>query len=88
MDTSEAGTAKPGDPIFEQRVSELVQQVERMVRESGDPTGFDAAEWVNCWINSQVPALGFKTPASYMVTAEGQELVSNLLARSQSGAYS
>ena len=65
----------------------LIGQVENMVRESGNPEGFDAAKWVSNWLKSSLPALGGKTPASFMDTIEGQKLVSNLLATAQSGAY-
>lgn len=65
----------------------LIGQVENMIKESGDPEGFDAAKWVSNWLNSPLPALGGQTPASYMDTVEGQKLVSNLLATAQSGAY-
>lgn len=65
---------------------DLVKLVERMVTESGDPQGFDAAEWVHWWIHAYVPALG-NTPASFMGTPEGRELVTNLLKSSQSGVY-
>jgi len=65
----------------------LIGQVENMVKESGNPEGFDAAKWVSNWLKSPLPALGGQTPASYMDTVEGQKLVSNLLATAQSGAY-
>lgn len=68
-------------------VEYLIGQVENMVSESGNPEGFDAAKWVSNWLESPLPALGGKKPASYMDTIEGQKLVSNLLATAQSGAY-
>jgi putative toxin-antitoxin system antitoxin component (TIGR02293 family) len=68
-------------------VEYLIGQVENMVKESGNPEGFDAAKWVSSWLDSPLPALGGRTPASYMDTVEGQKLVSNLLATAQSGAY-
>jgi putative toxin-antitoxin system antitoxin component (TIGR02293 family) len=68
-------------------VDYLIGQIENMVKESGNPTGFDAAKWVSQWLNSPLPALGNKKPASYMDTVEGQKLVSNFLAMAQSGAY-
>ncbi len=68
-------------------IARLVGQVEMMVNESGNPEGFDAAEWVANWITAPSPALGGVTPASYMDTSEGQELVSGLIAKMQSGAY-
>jgi uncharacterized protein (DUF2384 family) len=68
-------------------MAKLVGQVQAMVEQSGDPTGFDAAKWVARWVNEPSPALGGKSPATYMDAVEGQELVFNLVARMQSGAY-
>ena len=65
----------------------LINLVETMVAQSGDPTGFDAARWLAGWLMSPLPALGGATAASYMDTFEGQRLVAELLAMSQSGAY-
>lgn len=65
---------------------ELVSLVDRLVRESGDPRGFDAAKWVRWWLREYVPALG-NTPASFMGTPEGRALVRNVLEASQSGVY-
>lgn len=65
----------------------LVGQVEAMVAQSGNPEGFDASRWVGEWLDSPLPALGGAKPADYMDTMEGQKIVSNLLALSQSGAY-
>jgi putative toxin-antitoxin system antitoxin component (TIGR02293 family) len=65
----------------------LIDQVQTMVDESGDPSGFDAARWLAGWITKPLPALGGATPASYMDTFEGQRLVANVLAITQSGAY-
>lgn len=67
--------------------SKLVGQVQVMVEQSGDPRGFDAARWVADWLDRPVSALGGRCPAEYMDTAEGQELVSGLIAKIQSGAY-
>lgn len=66
----------------------LVGLVESMVTESGEPKSFDAYKWVGDWLQLPNPALGGERPASYMDTMHGQELISRLLARSQSGAYS
>lgn len=68
-------------------LARLVGQVEAMVQASGDPTGFHAAQWVARWLEEPLPALGGHAPAELMDTAEGQAIVSNLLARTQSGAY-
>ena len=67
--------------------SKLVGQVQVMVEQSGDPTGFDAAKWLGKWFERPLPALGGKCPAEYMDTSEGQQLVSSLIAKMQSGAY-
>jgi putative toxin-antitoxin system antitoxin component (TIGR02293 family) len=68
-------------------VEYLIGQVENMVKESGDATGFDAAQWVSGWLHAPLPALGGRLPATYLDTIEGQKLVSRLLAMTQSGAY-
>jgi putative toxin-antitoxin system antitoxin component (TIGR02293 family) len=69
-------------------VSKLVGQVTEMVRQSGDAQGFDAASWLAGWLQQSVPALGGARPLDFIDTLEGQAMVSQLLARMQSGAYS
>jgi uncharacterized protein (DUF2384 family) len=59
-----------------------------LLQQSGDPKGFDAAKWVGQWLEQPSPALDGKRPAEYMDTNEGQHLVSGLIAKMQSGAYS
>jgi putative toxin-antitoxin system antitoxin component (TIGR02293 family) len=68
-------------------MARLVGQVQAMVEESGRPEGFNAAEWVARWLEQPLPALNGQRPAELMDTAEGQGIVSQLLARMQSGAY-
>ncbi|HEX8986545.1 MAG TPA: antitoxin Xre/MbcA/ParS toxin-binding domain-containing protein [Rhodocyclaceae bacterium] len=65
----------------------LIGQVEVIVAESGDPTGFDAGEWLARWIRKPLPALGGRKPDEFLDTVVGQQLVSKLLAQIQSGAY-
>jgi putative toxin-antitoxin system antitoxin component (TIGR02293 family) len=65
----------------------LVGQVEAMVQESGNPEGFNADHWLAGWLEEPLPALGGARPSEFMDTVEGQALVSQLLAQSQSGAY-
>ena len=66
----------------------MIGQVEVMVAESGaDAESFDAAAWVARWLDEVSPALGNKRPGEFMDTVAGQEIVSNLLAKMQSGAY-
>lgn len=65
----------------------LIGQVQTMVDRSGDPEGFDAARWVSHWLEQPVPALGGRRPADLMDTPPGQEIVSNLIAMMETGAY-
>lgn len=68
-------------------IARLVGQVQNMVQESGDSTGFNAAQWVAQWLDDPLPALGGMKPKDLMDTAEGQAIVSDLISRAQSGAY-
>ena len=68
-------------------LAKLVGQVEAMVEESGNPSGFDAESWVSQWLREPVPALGGERPIDLLDTMEGQALISETLARIQSGAY-
>ncbi len=65
----------------------LLGQLQTMVRESGNPEGFDASVWLSAWMSAPVPALGGARPLDFMDTMTGQALVSQLLAQMQSGAY-
>ena len=65
----------------------LIAMVQAMVERSGDPAGFDAARWAADWLSKPLPALAGATPASYMDTFEGQNMIRELLAMSESGAY-
>jgi uncharacterized protein (DUF2384 family) len=68
-------------------INRLISIVQTMVRESGNPEGFNAANWVFDWLVQPLPALGGATPASFMDTFEGQQLIGDILRLSQSGAY-
>ena len=68
-------------------VETLISLVQAMVERSGDPSGFDAARWTADWLSKPLPALAGATPASYMDTFEGQKMIRQLLAMSESGAY-
>lgn len=68
-------------------VETLIGMVQSMVARSGDPVGFDAARWTADWLSKPLPALAGATPASYMDTFEGQKMLKELLAMSESGAY-
>ena len=68
-------------------IARLVGQADNIVRESGEPEGFSAAEWVASWLQRRHPALGGRRPGELMDTADGCQLVTDLLAGQQSGAY-
>lgn len=68
-------------------MARLVGQLEAMIAESGDPDGFDAPAWLAQWLRAPLPALGGIRPIELLDTMEGQSLVSQALARIQSGAY-
>jgi len=65
----------------------LVGQLEAIIQESGDPTGFDARAWMARWLTEPLPAFGGVRPVDLIDTMEGQGLVSSALAMLQSGAY-
>jgi putative toxin-antitoxin system antitoxin component (TIGR02293 family) len=86
--------AKQGDLLSREEservvgFARLVGQLEAMIQESGDPTGFDARAWMARWLTEPLPAFGGVRPADLIDTMEGQGLVSSALAMAQSGAYS
>jgi putative toxin-antitoxin system antitoxin component (TIGR02293 family) len=67
-------------------VESLIGQVAAMIG-SNAPPDFDPAHWVASWLDSPIPALGGRQPASFMDTVEGQKYIANLLEMSVSGAY-
>ncbi len=75
------------DEMRERGIALLNKQVQRMVEESGNPAGFDAAAWVGEWLQKPNSALGGDRPSKFMGTADGQQMISRLLAQAQSGAY-
>lgn len=68
-------------------MASLIGQVHTMICESGNPEGFNAAEWVARWIDRPLPAIGGLRPAELMDTFDGQALVSSIVDRMQSGVY-
>ncbi len=71
-------------------VARLVEEVQRIVGESGDPGAardFDAAAWLGRWLDARNRALDGKRPAELLDTADGRALVGDLIASMQTGAY-
>lgn len=69
------------------KLADLVNLVTEMVERSGNPDSFDAGEWTGRWLQTPSAALGGQPPASLLDTDEGTQLVRNLLAQMESGAY-
>lgn len=68
-------------------VAELTGNVERMVAESGNPNGFDAAIWTRSWINEPNAALGLRCPVEFFDDPDGRARIIRLLAMMLSGAF-
>lgn len=68
-------------------ISRIVGQVDKIVHESGNAEGFDAAKWTAAWLERPNQALGGLRPGQYMDTADGRALVAGLVDQMQSGAY-
>lgn len=68
-------------------IARLIGQVETIVAESGDATGFNAAEWTGRWLSGPNRALAQRSPGDFMDTADGRDLAFGLVAQLQSGAY-
>jgi len=66
---------------------ELEQLVEKIVRESGSPKGFDARSWLKAWLTRPTPALRVKRPNEFLRTDAGRLEVRLLIERMHSGAY-
>lgn len=69
-------------------IGRLVRRVQTIVEESGNPVGFDAAQWTASFLLRPMPALGGKAPNEFMGTKEGQALIESLILRMQTGVYS
>lgn len=65
----------------------LISITRRIISESGNPMGFDAASWVDKWLDELVPALG-TTPREYILAGHDCEVLVNLLRQMQSGSFS
>jgi len=71
-------------------VALLIEQVDRIVRESGREAAFesfDAGRWFSRWCARPCRALGNRRPAELLLTADGRAVVAQLLSQMQSAAY-
>ena len=65
----------------------LIQQVELLLQESGNSEPFDAAAWVDRWLQRPNHALGGAAPELYLNTPAGEALLSNLIGAMAAGSY-
>jgi hypothetical protein len=65
----------------------LIEQVELLLRESGNTEPFDAAAWVERWLRRPNHALGGAAPELYLHTPQGEALLSNLIGAMAAGSY-
>ncbi len=72
---------------IECRIQAVVDEVNRIINESGDPVNFNVEAWVSDWLELRIPALGWKKPIDFLETEEGLSIVLNMLRRMQSGSY-
>ncbi|CAD6548234.1 hypothetical protein LMG24235_04548 [Paraburkholderia sabiae] len=74
----------------EREIAALVRLVRTIVDESGDPAmakAFDAAAWLEGWLQQPNPALGGELPSAWLGRAGGPDVLRALIMRAQSGAY-
>ena len=65
----------------------LIQQVELLLRQSGNSEPFDAAAWVDRWLQRPNHALGGAAPELYLNTPAGEALLANLIGAMAAGSY-
>lgn len=66
--------------------SMLIATVDQIVAQSGNPTNFDAASWIDRWVTELLPALGV-TPRDYILAGNECELLVKLLLQAQSSSF-
>jgi hypothetical protein len=64
----------------------LIEQVDLLLRESGNTEPFDAAAWVERWLRRPNHALGGAAPELYLHTPQGEALLSNLIGAMAAGS--
>lgn len=77
----------PGDTERVAGIHALIGQLQAMSEPNYAIPAREAAKLTARWIRIPMPALGGRTAASYLDTVEGQKLISDILAMTESGAY-
>jgi hypothetical protein len=65
----------------------LIEQVQLLLRESGNTKPFDAAAWVERWLRRPNHALGGAAPDLYLHTPQGEALLLSLIGAMAAGSY-
>ena len=81
MDSAGEGAAMPSAVR-----ARLIEQVQMLLRESGNTEPFDAAAWVERWLRRPNHALGGAAPELYLHTPQGEALLSNLIGSMAAGS--
>ena len=69
-------------------MARLIGQAQAIVDRAGKSAGFNAPAWMGSWLQTAHLVLGGVTPGDYLLRSDGPQIVSELLARLESGAYS
>jgi hypothetical protein len=65
----------------------LIEQVQLLLRKSGNIEPFDAAAWVERWLRRPNHAFGGAAPEPYLHTPQGESLLANLIGAMAAGSY-
>ncbi len=65
----------------------LLEQVQELLKESGNTDPFDSAAWLDRWLVRPNHALGGVAPEQYLYTPDGVHLLSNIIDAMESGSY-
>ena len=65
----------------------LIEQVQLLLRDSGNTEPFDAAAWLERWLRRPNHALGGAAPELYLRTPGGEALLSSLIGAMAAGYY-
>lgn len=65
----------------------LLEQVQELLKESGNTDQFDSAAWLDRWLVRPNYALGGVAPEQYLHTPAGVALLSNIIDAMESSSY-
>jgi len=65
----------------------LLEQVQELLKESGNTDPFDSAAWLDRWLVRPNHALGGVAPEQYLYTPAGVDLLSSIIDAMESSSY-